>query len=70
VYRHQSADGYALAETTFKAYEEAFRRELVHFSECCTEGVACLTPPEQARVDTELLTEMFLVGLERHEPGS
>ena len=63
VYRHQSADGYALGETTFKAYEEAFRRELVHFSQCCTEGVTCLTPPEQARLDTELLTEMFLVGL-------
>jgi hypothetical protein len=32
----------------------------VHFHECAVDGVACLTPPEQARIDTELLTHMFL----------
>jgi predicted dehydrogenase len=41
-------------------FEESFARELVHFHACVTEGVACRTPPEQARVDIDLLTRMFL----------
>jgi hypothetical protein len=41
-------------------YEESFRRELVHFHECITGGTPCRTPPEQARLDIELLTRMFL----------
>ena len=32
----------------------------MHFHGCCANGVECLTPPEQARLDTEVLTEMFL----------
>jgi predicted dehydrogenase len=44
-------------ETT--SYEEAFSRELDHFHACVTEGVPCRTPPEQARLDIEVLTSMF-----------
>jgi predicted dehydrogenase len=44
-------------ETT--SYEEAFSRELDHFHACVTEGVPCRTPPEQARLDIEVLTAMF-----------
>jgi predicted dehydrogenase len=41
-------------------FEESFARELVHFHECVTEGVPCRTPPEQARLDIDVLTRMFL----------
>jgi hypothetical protein len=45
-------------ETT--SYDEAFARELAHFHECVTENVPCRTPPQQARLDIEVLTAMFL----------
>jgi hypothetical protein len=60
VYERQDADGYANAIRRHHSFEEAFRRELVHFHDCCVAGAECLTPPEQARIDTELLTGMFL----------
>ena len=60
VYERHEAEGYANAVRRYRSFEEAFRRELVRFHECCVDGATCLTPPEQARVDTELLTEMFL----------
>ena len=60
LYERQDADRYANAVHRFRSFEESFRRELVHFHDCCVAGVECLTPPEQARIDTELLTEMFL----------
>jgi predicted dehydrogenase len=44
-------------ETT--SYDEAFSRELDHFYECVTDGAPCRTPPEQARLDIEVLTAMF-----------
>jgi hypothetical protein len=59
-YERQDADGYTNSVRTFRSFEEAFRSELVHFHQCCVDGAECLTPPEQARIDTELLTEMFL----------
>jgi predicted dehydrogenase len=65
VYERQQPDAYANAVHRYRSFEEAFRRELVHFHDCCVEGVACLTPPEQARLDTELLTAMFLAADER-----
>jgi predicted dehydrogenase len=60
LYERQEADGYANSITRFRSFEEAFRRELVHFHDCIANGTAVLTPPEQARIDTELLTQMFL----------
>jgi predicted dehydrogenase len=47
----------AVQETT--SYEEAFSRELDHFHACVTGGEPCRTPPEQARLDIEVLTAMF-----------
>jgi predicted dehydrogenase len=60
VYERQDADDYANAVARYRSFEESFRRELVHFHDCCVNGTPCLTPPEQARIDTELLTAMFL----------
>jgi len=60
VYERQEPDGYANAVRRYRSFEESFRRELIHFHDCCVDGAECLTPPEQARVDTELLTAMFL----------
>jgi predicted dehydrogenase len=60
VYERQDPDGFANAVTRYHSFEESFRRELVHFHACCVDGVKCLTPPEQARIDTELLTAMFI----------
>jgi hypothetical protein len=60
LYERQEADELANSVRGFRSFEEAFRRELLHFHDCCVSDAACLTPPEQARVDTELLTAMFL----------
>ena len=53
------ADG-ARAAQVFESYEESFARELAHFHDCVVNGVECLTPPEQARLDLQVLTHMFL----------
>ena len=59
VYRRaQRRDG-ANAVQQWTAHEEAFSRELDHFHTCVTDGAACRTPPEQARLDIEVLTAMF-----------
>jgi hypothetical protein len=59
-YERSGAQGAARAATSFESAEEAFVRELVHFHDCVTKDTACRTPPEQARVDIALLTDMFL----------
>jgi predicted dehydrogenase len=50
--------GRAVAVT--ERFEESFARELLHFHACVVEGVECRTPPEQARLDIDVLTRMFL----------
>ena len=52
VYERQGADGFAMPSTRFLGYQESFRQELVHFHDCCVGEAECLTPPEQARLDT------------------
>lgn len=60
VYRRaERRDGANAAQET-TSYEEPFSRELDHFHACVTAGEACRTPPEQARLDIEVLTAMFL----------
>ena len=44
----------------FESYEESFARELAHFHDCVVNGTECRTPPQQARLDMAVLTEMFL----------
>ncbi len=58
-YERSEADELDRAVRVFESHRESFRQELVHFHACVTEGVACRTPPEQARVDMQLLTAMF-----------
>jgi predicted dehydrogenase len=60
VYRRSRRVGRAAEAVVKSAFDEAFSRELRHFHECITEGVAVRTPPEGARLDTEVLTQMFL----------
>ena len=60
VYRRSERDGRANAVRIASSYEESFSRELAHFHACITEGASCRTPPEQARLDIEVLTRMFL----------
>ena len=43
-----------------KSYDEAFRRELLHFHDCIADGTPCRTPADEARLDIEVLTQMFL----------
>jgi predicted dehydrogenase len=59
VYRRAERRDRANAVHEWTAYEEAFSRELDHFHACVTAGEACRTPPEQARLDIEVLTAMF-----------
>ena len=68
VYERQEPDAYANSVKRYRSFEEAFRRELVHFHDCCVNGTPVLTPAEQARIDTELLTQMFLAA-ERNRIG-
>jgi len=60
VYRRSAADGTTNAVREWQSYEEPFARELAHFHACVTEGIECRTPPEQARLDIDVLTQMFL----------
>ena len=53
-----AADGRSVAVA--ERYEESFARELLHFHACVVDGVECRTPPEQARLDIDVLTRMFL----------
>jgi predicted dehydrogenase len=50
----------ANATESFQSYGESFSRELVHFHGCVVDGIECRTPPEQARLDIDVLTQMFL----------
>jgi predicted dehydrogenase len=58
-YERSEADRLDLAVRVFKSHREAFRQELVHFHDCLRQGAPCKTPPEQARLDMELMTAMF-----------
>ena len=62
-YERSEADELDRSVRVFESHREAFVRELECFHACVAEGAACRTPPEQARVDMELLTEMFLVAV-------
>jgi predicted dehydrogenase len=55
--QRSSSDGFVI-ETTEASYEEAFKRELVHFHACIVEGKEPLTNGEDARADLELVTRM------------
>ena len=59
-YERSEADGLDRAVRLFESHREAFVRELAHFHDCITQGAECRTPPEQGRVDIEVLTQMFL----------
>jgi predicted dehydrogenase len=60
-YERSEADGLDRVVQTYESHRESFVQELVHFHECVVDGAEPRTPPEQARVDIELLTDMFLV---------
>ena len=59
VYRLDERRDGANAAREATSYEEAFSRELDHFHACVVDGETCRTPPEQARLDIEVLTAMF-----------
>ena len=65
VYRRSERSGTANDVRVATFYGESFARELDHFHRCVAEGEECRTPPEQARLDMEVLTEMFLASRER-----
>ena len=51
------------------ALSESFVAELEHFHDCIALGVACETPPEQARVDIEALQRAFGLAADEQPPG-
>ncbi len=59
VYRRAERHDRTNAATEIESFDEPFSRELEHFHACVAEGVPCRTPPEQARLDIEVLTAMF-----------
>jgi predicted dehydrogenase len=66
VYRRSERRGEANDVRMATFYGESFARELEHFHRCVTGEEPCRTPPEQARLDIEVLTHMFLAA-RRHE---
>ena len=60
VYRRSRRDGRIDDVRIVNAYDEAFSRELRHFHDCIVDGTPCRTPPEGARLDIDVLTQMFL----------
>jgi predicted dehydrogenase len=60
VYEVSRARDAARAVERFESYDESFARELVHFHDCIVNGTECRTPPDQARLDMDVLTQMFL----------
>jgi predicted dehydrogenase len=60
VYRRSRTGGRAVDASIFAAYDESFSRELRHFHDCLVDGTPCRTPPEGARLDIDVLTQMFL----------
>ena len=66
-YRRSERNGETNDARIARSYGESFARELGHFHRCVTEGEPCRTPPEQARLDIEVLTQMFLAA-RSHEP--
>jgi len=59
-YRRSRKDGRSLDVKIVSAYDESFSRELRHFHDCIVDGTPCRTPPEDARIDIDVLTQMFL----------
>jgi len=59
-YEVSRAKDRARVAESFESYEESFARELAHFHDCVVNGTACRTPPQQARLDMAVLTDMFL----------
>jgi predicted dehydrogenase len=65
-YLHQAPTRYSFsrgrrdgnATTTFRSWQEAYRRQLEAFRACIAHDEPCLTPPEQARADIVLLTSL------------
>jgi len=60
IYRRSRRDGRTDDVRIVKSYDEAFRRELLHFHDCIADGTPCRTPADEARLDIEVLTQMFL----------
>jgi predicted dehydrogenase len=60
VYRRSRRDRRLDDVHVVRAYDESFRRELLHFHDCIADGTPCRTPPEGARLDIDVLTQMFL----------
>jgi predicted dehydrogenase len=59
-YRRSRKDGRSADARIVNAYDESFSRELRHFHDCIVDGAPCRTPPEGARLDIDVLTQMFL----------
>jgi predicted dehydrogenase len=60
IYRRSTRKGRSADIKLVKAYDEAFSRELRHFHDGIVDGIPCRTPPEGARLDIDVLTQMFL----------
>jgi predicted dehydrogenase len=59
VYRRSRRGDRAVDASVFSAYDESFSRELRHFHDSIVDGTPTRTPPEGARLDIDVLTQMF-----------
>jgi predicted dehydrogenase len=59
-YRRSRRDGRLADVRQVVAYDESFARELRRFHASIADGAPCLTPPEGARLDIDVLTRMYI----------
>jgi predicted dehydrogenase len=64
VYTRVAPAGGGSESRAFRSWHEAYARQLEHFHECIVGGLPCRTPPEQARSDIALLTELFRASIQ------
>jgi predicted dehydrogenase len=60
VYERNAGGALRRESRVVSSYHERFLGELEHFHDCVTLGVPCRTPPEQARLDIQSLTDLFV----------
>ena len=58
-YRHSAGAGGANVARALRSWRGSYATQLLHFHDCVTRGLACLTPPEQAARDIALLTALY-----------
>jgi predicted dehydrogenase len=59
LYEHVGPEAEGTASRIYRAHGEGYQRQLVHFHDCIVDGAPCRTSADQARIDIEVMIEIF-----------